>query len=181
MSEPQARGQGSTGSPVSSPLGPGGRPFRGMRAVPLILAVGAFAANAVILLSDRAPGIFRRVGARIDAGVSRAAGATGIDVPGRNVRVPQSDFDVHVAIWGIAAVLVGLGMWSWLSLAAAEGTVFASSVALELSQRVFTTTRTVSLGDVIGNATGVLAGTGVVVVFVLAWRAVTTRRSSPDR
>jgi len=132
--------------------------------------VGAFAANAVILLSDRAPGLFRRVGNRIDAGV-----------PGGNVRIPQSDFGVHIAIWGIAALLVGLGMWSWLSLAAAEGTVFASSVAFELSQRVLTRTRSVSLSDVIGNVTGVLVGTATVVAFVLAWRAVSTRRSSPDR
>lgn len=136
-----------------------------------------FAANTVILLSDRAPGLFRRVGARIDAGVSRAAGATGVDVPGGRVRVPQSDFDVHVAIWGLAALLVGLGMWSWFSLAVAEGTVFAGSVALELSQRVLTNSRTVQLADVMGNVTGITAGTCAVAAFALVWRAVSTRRT----
>jgi hypothetical protein len=163
----------------STPLGPGGRPFRGWRIVPLVLSLGSFAANAVILLSDRAPGLFRSVSARIDAGVSRAAGATGVDVPGRTVRVPQSDFDVHVLIWGVAALLVGLAAWSWPSLLVAAGSVFATSVAVELGQRWLTVSRTVQLADVLGNAVGVTCGTCAVVGFALAWRAVSTRRSAP--
>ena len=60
----------------SAPLGPGGRPFRRWRVLPLLLSIGAFGANAVILLSDRAPGLLGRISARIDAGVSRAASAS---------------------------------------------------------------------------------------------------------
>ena len=159
-----------------SPLGPGGRPFRGWRVVPLLLSLGALAANAVILLSDRAPGLFRRLSVRIDAGVSRAAGATGVDVPGGRVRVPRSDFDVHVLIWGVAALLVGLAMWSWASLVLGSATLFGSSVALELAQRTYTNSRTVQSDDVLANAVGVIAGTCAVAAFALAWKAVSTLR-----
>ena len=163
---------------VSSPLGPGGRPFRGWRVVPLLLSVGAVAANAVVLLSDRAPGLLGRVARRIDAGVDQAANATGIDVPGRNVRVvPRSDFDVHVAIWAVAALLVGLAMWSWLSLLLANGLVFAGSVVLEWAQAGYSRSRTVELADLAGNAVGVAAGTLAVATFALLWRLTHRRRA----
>ena len=163
---------------VRSPLGPGGRPFQGWRVVPLLLGLAAGAANAVVLLSDRAPGLLRRISRRIDTGVDRAAGATGIDVPGRNVRVPPtSDFDVHVAIWAVAALLVGLAMWSWLSLLLANGVLFSASVALELAQAGYTRSRNVELTDVAANAVGVLTGTLAVAAFAALWRLTHTRTS----
>ncbi len=164
----------------SSPLGPGGRPFRGWRVVPLLLSLGALAANAVILLSDRAPGLFRRLSARIDAGVSRAAGATGVDVAGGRVRVPRSDFDVHVLIWGVAALLIGLAMWSWASLVLGSATLFGSSVVLELAQRSYSSSRTVQVHDVLANALGVIVGTCAVAAFALSWKAVSTLRRAPS-
>lgn len=159
------------------PLGPGGRPFRGWRVVPILLSLVSFAVNAVILLSDRAPGVLSRLSARIDAGVSRAAGATGIGVSGRNVGVPQSDFDVHVVIWAVAALLIGLATWSWASLFIADGLVYVASLGFELSQPIFTTSRTVQLQDVIGNVVGVAAGTCAVAAFALAWQLLSTMRS----
>ena len=164
------------------PLGPGGRPFRGWRAVPLVLSLGAFAINAVILLSDRAPGVFRRLSSRIDAGVHRAAGAAGVDVPGGSVRVTRSDFDVHVAIWAVAALLVGLAMWSWASLVMASAAVLVTSVGLELAQQAYTRSRSVQFEDILGNTLGVVAGTSAVVAFTIVWRAfLSTRRSPPPR
>lgn len=159
---------------MTSPLGPGGRPFRGWRVVPVMLALGALAANAVVLLSDRAPGLFRRVAARIDVEVSRAAGAAGVDGPGR---VPRSDFDVHVVIWAVVALLVGLAAWSWLSLFLGSGLVLSASVAMELAQRSFSTSRSASVEDVLGNGVGVLIGTCAVAAFGLLWR-VTHRRTA---
>ena len=168
----------SAGGPEQpTPLGPGGRPFRGWRVLPLLLALGAVAVNAVVLLSDRAPGLFRRVSARIDAGVSRAAGATGVDVPGGNVRVPRSDFDIHVILWAVAALLVGLAAWSWLSLLVVNATVFGSSVALELAQRTYSNSRTVQFEDVVANAVGVVAGTCLVAAFAVLWKAASATRS----
>ncbi|MDQ3898043.1 MAG: hypothetical protein M3326_12530 [Actinomycetota bacterium] len=145
----------------------------------MLLSLGAVAVNVILLLSDRAPGLLSRISRRIDAGVDRAANAAGVDVPGGDVRVPQSDFGVHVVLWAVAALLVGLAMWSWLSLLLADGMVFATSVALELSQAVFTRSRNVQLSDVAGNATGILAGTLVVVAFALVWRATHPRPTWP--
>ncbi len=146
--------------------------------VPILLSLAAFAANAVILLSDRAPGFLRRISRQIDAGVSRAANATGIDVPGRDVSVPQSDFDVHVIIWGLAALLVGLAAWSWASLLLANGLVFVASVGFELAQQAFSSSRTVQFDDLMGNAVGVFAGTCAVAAFTILWR-LTHRGLSP--
>ena len=160
------------------PLGPGGRPFRGWRIVPLLLSMAAVAANAVILLSDRAPGLFRRISVRIDAGVHRAAGAAGVDVPGGSVRVPRSDFDVHVLIWAVAALLVGLAAWSWATLLLGNGLVFVASVGLELAQQSYSRSRAVQFQDVMGNAVGVIAGTCAVAAFSLVWRLLSRRRSA---
>lgn len=159
-----------------SPLGPGGRPFRGWRIVPLLLALGALAANAVVLLSDRAPGLLSRLSRRIDVAASRAADAAGIDVTRGDVPVPQSDFDVHVLIWAVAALLVGLATWSWVSLFLANGAVFVASIALELAQDVYSSSRAVQLSDLFANAVGILAGTAVVAVFGLLWRVTHPRR-----
>jgi hypothetical protein len=161
------------------PLGPGGRPFRGWRVVPLLLSLVALVVNAVILLSDRAPGLFSRLSSRIDAGVHRAAGATGVDVPGGSVRVPQSDFDVHVLIWAVAAVLVGLAMWSWASLVVGSAAVLVASAGLELAQQSYSRSRTVQFTDVMGNTLGVVTGTCAVAAFAVAWRLVVTTRRSP--
>ena len=152
-----------------TPLGPGGRPFRGLRVLALLLSLGGLAANALILLSDRAPGLLRRVARRIDVEVGRAAGAAGVDVPGSGVGVPQSDFDVHLVMWCVATVLVGLATWSWLSLFMASSTVLACSVVLEMAQGAYSRTRSVQFSDIVGNTLGVMIGTAVVAAFSLAW------------
>ena len=154
-----------------TPLGPGGRPFRGLRVLPLLASLGALPANALILLSDRAPGLLRRLSVRVDAGVQRAAGAAGVDVPGNPVRGPRSDFDIHVVIWAVAALLVGLAAWSWLSLLMASTTVFAISVALEMAQGAYSRSRSVEFSDIVGNAVGVVGATVVVAGFSLVWMA----------
>jgi hypothetical protein len=136
----------------------------------VLLSLGAFGINAVILLSDRAPGLFSRLSRRIDAGVSRAADATGLDVPGRDVSVAQSDLDIHVVIWAVAALLVGLAAWSWTSLVLGNGMVLAGSVMLEMAQWFYTSTRTVQLSDIAGNTVGVVTGTCAVAVYGLWWR-----------
>lgn len=164
------------------PLGPGGRPFRGWRTVPLLLSVAAFFGNALILLADRAPGLLSRLSSRIDAGMQRAAGAAGVDIPGASVRVPQSDFGVHVALWAVAALLLGLAMWSWASLVMSSTAVLVVSVALELAQQVFTQARTVQFGDLMGNVLGVVIGTGAVAAFAFLWQLrFSTRPSARPR
>ena len=171
----------TSGARRAPPLGPGGRPFRGWRMVPVLLSLAALAANAVILLSDRAPGLFRRLSSRIDAGVNRAVGAAGVDVPGGSVGVPQSDFDVHVAIWAVAALLVGLATWSWASLVMGSAAVLVASAGLELAQRAYSRSRTVQFEDLMANTLGVVTGTCVVAAFALTWRLLVGTRRSPRR
>ncbi len=147
----------------ATPLGPGGRPLRGLRAIPTLLVLGSVAANAAILLSDRAPGLLRRLSVKIDAGGSKAAGVAS------RAHISTDDFAIHVLIWGIAAVLVGLAAWSWGSMLFGGAAVLASSVGLEAGQRFFSTTRTVQAADVTANALGVAAGLGAVAVLALFW------------
>ena len=109
-----------------------------------------------------------------------AANATGVDVAGRDVHIPQSDFDVHVAIWAVAALLVGLAMWSWLSLLIANGLMFSGSVALELAQATYTRSRNVELGDPAANAVGVVVGTLAVAAFAVLWRLLMPRRPGSE-
>ncbi len=76
---------------------------------------------------------------------------------------------MHVLIWGVAALLLGLATWSWLSLFMASSTVFASSVVLEMAQGAYSRSRTVQFSDLVGNAVGVLIGAGLVAAFSLVW------------
>lgn len=144
-----------TASARLSPLGPGGRPFARWRPAAALLAMGAMLASAVLLMSDRAPGLLRRLSARIDTGSSRAAHLA------RETR-PQSDFEIHVLVWAAITVLVGLAMWSNRSLLAAAIVVLAASVLAERAQEVLTQTRELQFGDVVANSIGVLAGLGLV-------------------
>ena len=67
-----------------------------------MLAAAALVANTVILLSDRAPGMFRRLSDRLDVGTVRAAAAQ--VTPGGDL--PRSDFVIHVTLWAVAGLAV---------------------------------------------------------------------------
>lgn len=121
-------------------------------------------AATLIMLSDRAPGLLRRLSARVDAGGSRAARAAS-EAP-----LPESDFEIHVLVWLAAAVLVGLAAWSWPSLGLGGLSLFAFAVAVEGAQHLLTATRSAQLGDVAANAVGVAAGTGLAGALAAVWR-----------
>ena len=91
-----------------------------------VMGVLVLAANTVILLSDRAPGLFRRLSARLDASSLQPVSA---QVPPGG-RLPETDFMIHVALWALATVLVALAMGPVWSKAMAAGTVLAYSAAL---------------------------------------------------
>jgi hypothetical protein len=85
-----------------------------------------------------------------------------------------------VAIWAVAALLVGLAMWSWASLVLASAAVLVASAGIELSQQSLTQSRTLQLQDLLGNVLGVVTGMCAVAAFSLLWRLlVSTRRSPP--
>ncbi len=148
-----------------SPFGPGGRPFARWRPLAALFAAGALLASGVLLLSDRAPGLLRRLSARIDAGSSRTAQIA-------SEARPQSDFEIHVLVWAVVTVFVGLAMWSSRSLLASAIAVLLLSVAAEKAQELLTATRGLEVADVMANVLGVAAGLGAVsgLAILLGWR-----------
>ena len=162
-----------------TPLGPGGRPLRGLRIPVALLGLANVAANGVIMLSDRAPGLLRRLSTSVDAGVVRAATAAGAARAAADARIPQSDVHVHLAVWASAALLVGLAAWSWPSLLVGAGAVFALSAGMEAAQGLYSSTRSVQLADLVANAVGVAAGAGAAALVAVLWRLAWGARTGP--
>lgn len=135
------------------------RPPLTLRVLIALIGLAAMAFNAVLMLSDRAPGYLQRVGgdaltrlfARIDLG---GRGADVLNDP----RLPESDTIVHIAVWAIATVLVGWALWSWIGLVAGSLAVFAASAVIEKWQGSATSTRQVERSDLAANFTGVAVG-----------------------
>ena len=148
-----------------SPLGPGGRPFARWRPLAAVLAAGALLATAALLLSDRAPGLLRRLSARIDAGSSRTAQLA-------SETRPQSDLEIHVLVWAVVTAFVGLSMWSSRSLLASAIAVLVLSVAAEKAQELLTDTRRLEIADLVANVIGVSAGLGAAsgLSILFGWR-----------
>src|SRR5262245_19997042 len=95
------------------------RPPAPLRAFAALLGVVALLFNALLMWSDQAPGLLRRIGGaavrrlfeRIDFG-----DRTATDVLA-DPRLPESDAIIHFAVWATAVVLVGWALWSWIGLA----------------------------------------------------------------
>jgi hypothetical protein len=169
--------------PMASPAH---RPPVWLRAGFAVLGAGVLLFNALLMLSDRAPGALRRVGgdfirrlfARIDAG-DRAAEVL------NDPRLPESDAIVHIAVWALAVGLVGLAVWSWRGLVLGAITVFAASLVVEAAQGRWSDTRAVEASDVRANAAGIVFGTIAVGLCYVAYSALsgllrlTSRRGYP--
>jgi hypothetical protein len=162
------------------------RPPVWVRAGFAALGVGMLLFNALLMLSDRAPGALRRVGgdfirrlfARIDAG-DRASQVL------NDPRLPESDAIVHIAVWALAIGLVGLAVWSWHGLVLGAVAVFAASLVVEAAQDRWSDTRAVEASDVRANAAGIALGTIAVGLSYVTYSAVsglvrlTSRRGYP--
>lgn len=151
------------------------RPPLVLRIFVALLGVAAMLFNAMLMLSDRAPGALQRVGGgavrrlfeRIDLG-GRGAGV--LDDP----RLPENDAIVHIAVWALAAALVGWAVWSWIGLAIGAVAVFAGSLVIETLQGSLSSTREVESSDVKANLAGVVLGSAVVAACYLAYSALAT-------
>lgn len=130
-----------------------------------LVAAGTALVSALVLMSDRAPGLLERISRRVDAGSSRAARLAA------ETR-PQSDFEIHIIIWAAITVVVGLTMWSNRSVLASAIVVLMASVAAERAQDALTLAREMQIRDVVGNTIGVLAGLGLVtgLAILMGWR-----------
>ena len=138
--------------------------------------------NAALMVSDRAPGLLRRLfgdwvrrlSERIDAGARVASVAS-------DPRLPESDALVHVAVWALAVSLVGLAVWTWTGLAVGTIVVFACSLAVEFAQGRLSDTREVEVSDVVANAFGIAIGVTVVAACYVAWSALARLFGPPAR
>src|SRR5205085_176541 len=106
-----------------------------------LASVGTAMVGAMVLMSDRAPGLLERISRRIDAGSSRAAQVA-------SQTRPQSDFEIHIVLWAVITVVVGLTMWSNRSVLASAIVVLMASVVAERAQEALTISREMQLGDV---------------------------------
>ncbi len=156
------------------------RPSLGVRSAIALVAFCLVVANAMVLLSDRAPGVLRsvfgdfarRVSQRIDAGGSAEAALGARDLGGDSI--------VHFGLWAVAMAVVGFAVWSWAGLLVASFTVAATSVALEIAQGRYTSSRAVEASDAAFNLLGVTVGAGVAAVAYLSVEAVGRLISPPD-
>ena len=140
-----------------------------LRALVGVVALGAALSTVALLLSDRAPGLLRSLfGDRVLDLWARIDAAQPVDLPQRS-DLPPTDFVVHVAIWAVVAALVGLTVWTWRGLVVASSALVTASVALELAQGRWSSTRAVEASDAIANFLGIAAGTVVAAACYLAW------------
>lgn len=138
-----------------------------------LLGVGVVAFNAVLMLSDRAPAVSRRFGGDIIARLSERLDAE--SRPARlatDPRLPSSDTLVHIGVWGVAMLLVGLAVWSWRGLAVGAAIVLACSAVIEVGQSRYTNFRTFEVDDLVANALGVGAGTVAAAAGYLLWSGI---------
>jgi len=134
------------------------RPPLVLRLAVALTGFGIVLANAALLLSDRAPGALRvlfgssvrRITARLDADGSTESGL--------DARGIGSDSIVHFGLWAVAALVVGLAVWSWIGLACSSATVAGASLVLEVAQGRYSSTRAVEVSDAAFNLLGVAAG-----------------------
>ena len=92
-----------------------------------------------------------------------------------------SDSIVHFGLWAAATVLLGIAVWRWSALAVSAIAVFACSVAIEIGQGRYSTTRNVELRDILFNGLGVAAGTLVVAVLYMTTAAIAEALAGAQR
>jgi hypothetical protein len=148
------------------------RPPIGVRGLMAVVALVACAFAAALMISDRAPGVLvdvfgdtvRQLWDRVDAS-QRARFAT-------EGSLPEEDFVVHAVVWASITGLVALAIWTWVGLVGAMIGVFGLSVAIELAQGRFSSTRSVESVDVVANGVGVAAGAAAAGMVFVGWSLV---------
>ena len=86
-------------------------------------------------------------------------------------RRPGNDAIVHIGVWSVAMLLVGLAIWRWAPLIVAAFVLFLGSVAVEIGQGRYSTSRAVETSDVFANGVGVALGVAGSAACYLAWSA----------
>lgn len=90
---------------------------------------------------------------------------------------------MHIVLWTVVTVLIGLTIWTWRGLVVAAALLAAVGIGLELAQGRFATTRNVEASDALANLIGIGVGATLAGLCYLAWSAAAAllRTSRPDR
>lgn len=143
-----------------------------LRALVGVAALGAALFNAALMLSDRAPRAARIIGGRFVERLSERIDSDGrVAQVAADPRLPENDALIHIGVWAVAMVLVGLAIWTWRGLLVSTVAVLGLSAVVELGQIRWTRTRTADVSDVLGNMVGIGAGAVFVAGCYLAWSA----------
>lgn len=119
--------------------------------------VAVVALTAALLLSDRAPALYRRF---LRQGRDVAAGLrdwSGVDVERSDIPFGATTFG-HVVLFAFVTLVAGLILRRRVRPWVLALAVFAASAAFELIQPLLSDSRDQELGDLIANAVGVLLG-----------------------
>ena len=75
---------------------------------------------------------------------------------------PSGDADLHAVVWGASAVLLAYSFTKFRQRVISLAALLAWTIAVEISQPLFTELRSRQLTDLVGNALGVGVVTAVV-------------------
>lgn len=114
--------------------------------------------NAVLMLSDRAPGVMQSIFGDFAVRMSQRLDQSGQVDALADGRRPGNDAIVHIGVWAFAMLLVGLALWRWGLLILGAILLFAASVFIEIGQGRYSSTRAVEMSDVAANGLGVAIG-----------------------
>jgi hypothetical protein len=153
---------------------PRSKPPVALRIIAALFGTSALLFNAALMLSDRSPGLTRRVLGGFQRRLSERIDS---DSPFRLAtegHLPESDAFVHIGVWAVAVIFIGLAVWSWRGLAVSAICLFILSSAIELGQGPFAESRSVESGDVQANAIGVSVGIAITAFAYVGWSAAAT-------
>lgn len=118
----------------------------------------------MLSMSGRMPGVWRRVVDQTLRVGSALENRLAIDVVDRSDLGFQMDEIGHLILWGTGMIVIGLATRHRFRADAVAVSLFAASLALEFAQGAFAPARSMAVGDIIANATGIMAGLSIVVV-----------------
>lgn len=140
------------------------------------LTIASFVVTAFVLsMSGRMPGFWATIVARGLRLGTAIESRLSIDFLDRGDLGFHADEVGHLILWGTGMVVIGLVTRKRFRADVVAVSLFAASLALEISQGLFAPARSMAVGDVIANATGIMAGLSVVVLAEFALKLVSNR------
>lgn len=143
-----------------------------LRALVALVGLVVVASNAAIMLSDRAPGLLRRITLGLAERISRRLDTRTPTALANDPRLPDGDVLVHVGVWAAATLLVGWAVWSWGGLLLGATAVLMISFAVEFAQERVTETRVFDVQDLVANTAGVTLGVVVAGLCYVLWNTL---------